>query len=472
MNLPLPRLSLFAAFLLLSFSNLPAESLVQPKPFLRVADGDTVVFVGDSITHQALYTQYVENFFYTRYPERRIRFHNAGVSGDRAGDALARFSDDVASHQPAFVTVLLGMNDGKYEPFTPGTFAEYSTGVEELLGRIEQLEAEPVLLSPTMFDHHQLALRKADETFRFRERPFDGAYNSLMAYYGAWLREQAGKRQVPFVNLWGPLNDLTFAMRRSEPDFTLVEDAIHPGAAGQFVMAFSILSASQQERRGVSSITIQKRGERWIAGRNESISDLAVARSGEEISFIHLAKALPWVAVEPASTEELRWGPSAPARVGYELTKAGHKLSAERFRVNGLPEGSYELRIDDVLVGTFTHLQVEATVELQKYDHTPQSQQAIQVAELNRTRNDEAVRPMRGLWSRIKGLRGSGNRERFEKELPALMEKIGKLQAQAAVYEEQIYEAARPMPRHYRLTRVDPDSSGKGKTTRPAGGND
>src|SRR5690242_15012298 len=47
----------------------PADPRLTP-PFdkLDLKDGDTVVFLGDSITHQCLYTQYLEDFFYTRYP--------------------------------------------------------------------------------------------------------------------------------------------------------------------------------------------------------------------------------------------------------------------------------------------------------------------------------------------------------------------------------------------------------------------
>jgi lysophospholipase L1-like esterase len=102
-----------------------ARAQEQPRipASLDLEDGDTMVFLGDSITHQCLYTQYVENFFHTRYPERRIHFHNAGVSGDRAADALARFDDDVAAFQPKYVTILLGMNDGSYEDYQPDTFA-------------------------------------------------------------------------------------------------------------------------------------------------------------------------------------------------------------------------------------------------------------------------------------------------------------------------------------------------------------
>src|SRR5688572_18385548 len=90
------------------------EAAVEFQPIhskIQLKSGDTLVFLGDSITHQCLYTQYVEDYFYTRYPKRRIHFHNAGVGGDRATNALARFDEDVASFKPKYVTILLGMND-------------------------------------------------------------------------------------------------------------------------------------------------------------------------------------------------------------------------------------------------------------------------------------------------------------------------------------------------------------------------
>ena len=189
---------------------------------IDLQDGDTFVFLGDSITHQCLYTQYVENFFYTRYPDRRIKFHNSGVSGDRAADALARFDEDVAKFKPKYVSILLGMNDGQYEDFSDQTFQTYATGMKEIVARIREAGGQPIALSPTMFDHHQLAIQKQNPEYRFGKRDFSKQYNFLMAFYGAWLRETAGAEGIPFVNLWGPLNDFTFTQRRTEPDFTLV----------------------------------------------------------------------------------------------------------------------------------------------------------------------------------------------------------------------------------------------------------
>ncbi|MCB1228243.1 MAG: hypothetical protein KDK99_20725, partial [Verrucomicrobiales bacterium] len=62
---------------------------VAEDAWLDPQDGDTMVFAGDSITHECLYTQYIEDFFFTRFPERAIHFHNAGVRGDAAADVLA-----------------------------------------------------------------------------------------------------------------------------------------------------------------------------------------------------------------------------------------------------------------------------------------------------------------------------------------------------------------------------------------------
>src|SRR5215469_14646306 len=46
-------------------------------------DGDRVVFYGDSITEQRLYTTYVEHYCTTHYPDRRITFINTGWGGDK-----------------------------------------------------------------------------------------------------------------------------------------------------------------------------------------------------------------------------------------------------------------------------------------------------------------------------------------------------------------------------------------------------
>src|SRR6187399_1959688 len=112
----------FAAASSLQAQQKPAQpekpiGAIVPAPTrgLGLKDGDRFIFIGDSITHQCLYTQFVENFYYTRNPEKRLHFRNAGVSGDKAQDALNRFDEDIASFKPTIATILLGMNDGTYK---------------------------------------------------------------------------------------------------------------------------------------------------------------------------------------------------------------------------------------------------------------------------------------------------------------------------------------------------------------------
>src|SRR6185295_12861719 len=117
--------AIFAGLVHFATSAARAQDFKAPVARLDLVAGDSVVFLGDSITHQRLYTQYVEDFYYTRFPGLKIKFHNAGVGGARARDALDRFDRDVAAYKPKYVTVLLGMNDGSYIPYDEKTFQTY-----------------------------------------------------------------------------------------------------------------------------------------------------------------------------------------------------------------------------------------------------------------------------------------------------------------------------------------------------------
>ena len=46
-------------------------------------DGDRVVFYGDSITDQRLYTTFAETYVVTRFPKKNVVFVHSGWGGDR-----------------------------------------------------------------------------------------------------------------------------------------------------------------------------------------------------------------------------------------------------------------------------------------------------------------------------------------------------------------------------------------------------
>jgi lysophospholipase L1-like esterase len=444
------RIALFA-FLTLVAPLLAQNPPPEFKPMLagiELKDGDTLVFLGDSITHQCLYTQYIEDYFYTRHPERRIHFHNSGVGGDRAADALARFDDDVAALKPKYVTLLLGMNDGSYTKFEPQIFETYEKCMTELLDKIAAIGATAIPMTPTMHDARAARMRKPAE-------PRDTYYNAVLAYYGTWLREVAGQRGLGFVNMWAPLNDLTMEQRKKEPNFTLIKDAVHPDAPGQVVMACAILN-DMIPRSTVSQIVVRqqpKTGKFTIVAVNGKASDL---QAGEDkISFTFKANALPWV-LPPEAAD------------GCKLTRAGHRYSNEKITAGNLKPGRYELRIDGELVGVYTEGQLASGVELEANEKTPQYQQALKVAMLNKERNERAVKPMRDLWGRLKGQRrdvwrveqggdkdaAASKRAAFEKWLPEFKAGVAEKIALAKQFEDRIYQANQPVARKYELSRV------------------
>jgi lysophospholipase L1-like esterase len=432
------------SFLLLA--RLPAAETKLPPKFVP-ASGVTVVFLGDSITAQCLYTQYVENYFYTRYPHLRLRFHNAGVSGDTTADALARFDRDVAAYQPKYVTILLGMNDGAAKVFEPALFDTYQTGMRALVAKIRAIGATPIVLTPTMYDVKATQLNPKPDS-----RGRGGYYNGVLAFYGAWLREFAGEESASFVDLYGPLNQFTQQSRKSAPDFTMIPDGIHPDAGGQIIMAYSLVSdLGLSKRSSTIELTRGAGGDAVSKVTGGKITDARYTATG--IEFIFHPAGLPMSVPEAA-------------KAGAALIPLGHRLSYEALYVHGLAAGRYQLFINDQPIGEYAADTLASKLELETNERTPQYQQAVRVAALNAQRNEQSVLPLRDLWryrkivQRIRNdLAVSPNDEAIQRRLAVHGEKLKNIEADATKYEaigkaleDQIYQANQPQPLRFRIT--------------------
>jgi len=87
----------------------------------KIQDGQTVVFIGDSITDCGRrateapygngYVKLAIDLITARYPERRIRYFNEGIGGNTVEDLRNRWHDDVLVHKPDWVTIKIGIND-------------------------------------------------------------------------------------------------------------------------------------------------------------------------------------------------------------------------------------------------------------------------------------------------------------------------------------------------------------------------
>jgi lysophospholipase L1-like esterase len=448
LHLPPVALTLSCSIVSLLFANAqtpaPASGTFLPiAPRVELKDGDTFVFLGDSITHQCLYTQYVEDYVYTRYPQRRIHFHNAGVGGDVALNALDRFEEDVAAHKPQFVSILLGMNDGSYRPFDQAVFDRYQTGMTTILDRIQALGAAAIPMTPTM--HDARAARMGPRAIE----PRDTYYNGVLSLYGAWLREMALQRGLGFVDMYSPLNQITLDQRRSLPEWTMIKDAVHPGSTGQVVMAAALITDAFPKTQ-VCGITLSEKGGKWVA--NVSNGKVTDGSELEKRTVTVQSNALPWV-LPPDAAE------------GYKLVHAGHRMSNEKLTVRNLAPGSYEVRIDGAPIGKWTEAQLASGVEIEENTATPQYQQALKVAELNQKRNREFYVKIRGEFAALKGQRNKMNKAagtpdeaaakaEFEKYHASMTERVKPLLQEARALEDEIYKVNQPVPHKFEIITV------------------
>jgi len=438
----------FAGLALLAISA-RADNLKSPLKSLDLEDGDSVVFLGDSITHQCLYTQYVEDYYYTRFPKLRIKFHNAGVGGARARDALDRFDRDVAAYKPKCVTVLLGMNDGSYRPYDDNTFQTYRKDMTELVAKIREIGAIPVLMTPTMYDARAARMPDAKAPAESIE-----LYNSTLAYYGAWLREKAVESGDGFVDMYSLLNNLTLAARKTDPDFTMIKDAVHPDPPGQLVMAFALLNDLDSPAT-ISEIKIALSSKEPTAETaGGKLSGLKSSAAGLE--FTWAAEALPFVV--PSEAEP-----------GAKMLYLGHSLGREVLAATGLPAAAYELKIDDESVAIFTATHLARGVELEENDKTPEHFQAAEIARLNKQRNDGPVKQLRNEWSQMQqyyrlkrqaeadpnNAEAAKNLKVQANKMEGLEERIAKHEQAAKDIEDRIFEGNRPAPHKYAISPVE-----------------
>ena len=438
------------ALLLISVVPCAGRQFKKTLDTIELSDGDTLVFCGDSITHQCLYTQYIEDYFYTRYPERKIHLRNAGIGGDTASDVLVRFEDDIAAFKPKYVTVLIGMNDGQYTGFKNEIFNTYRNDMTKLADKIKEIGSTAVLITPTIYD-----LRPALMGDNWVQPDTAGKihYNAVLAFFGTWVRQIADERGLGFVNMYEPLNRITREQRKTDPEFTMVEDSVHPGPDGQLVMALAFLTDINADPV-VSTINIVREKDKWST-KIEKGKLSQIKTTDDKIGFTFSADSLPWVV-------------PAEAALGYRISGAGRKMSRETIRIVGLKPGKYELRIDGNKVGTYGYAEFAGGVQLQENSKTPQYAQAMKVAMLNKKRNDEVVQPTRDLWLHLKiwRLRLAGvepededdNRQLekldprdFDEWYTEFKKDTARLLKKAEQFENEIRQINKPRPHKYEI---------------------
>lgn len=341
-----------------------------PQPFQK---GDTVCFIGDSITHGGKYQAFVYLFYATRFPDREIKMFNCGISGDSAAGACRRLEWDILVHKPTAATVLLGMNDvgrtlyGKDKTddnsrrSQQNAISAYAGNMAKLAEGLKRANVKTTYLTPTIYE--QNADTGTENLF---------GCNEGLQRCGQEAAKIAEKVGCPVIDVHAAMNAVNERMQKEDPTFTLVgRDRVHPGDVGHFVVAYTLLKA-QGVPRCVSKIVIAAESGAVKEQANCQVSDLKA--SSTQVSFECLERALPYPVPKPAAD-------------ALKLVPFEQELNQQILKIDGLASGDYELRIDGQLVGQYDAASLTSGVNLAANPKTPQYQQAQQVSQLNAKRH-------------------------------------------------------------------------------------
>ena len=336
----------------------------------RFADGERVVFVGDSITHGGGFVADLQLFQSLRHPGSGAKILNAGISGGTVSQALGRFDNDIMRLNPDRVFVMFGMNDvrrGSWNDLVPNerdaaarrdALDAYAANQRQLADRFAAAGVKTVLVTPSPFDQYTV-----------REKANSAACNDGLARCSDIVRTLAAERHLGCVDFHAPLT----AIQKANLETVFCPDRVHPQALGHLLMA-SLVLEEICEPPTVAQVSVDARtGEVWARAnkrkkpetRNAVVS--AVRKLPNGVAFTYAPKALP-LPKTPTYLEANRFRP---------LTE---RFNQEVFYVLDLPEGAYELAFDGTSVGTFSAVDLEKGVNVALLD-TPNQKRALAAAE-------------------------------------------------------------------------------------------
>ncbi len=346
-------------------------------------DGDAVCFVGDSITRDGRYLEYITSYYLTRFPDQKIRFFNCGIAGDAGPGALRRLDWDVLPHKPTFISVMLGMNDvqrdlygkDKSDGETLGKRARaleyYQKNMTVLLeAMVRQAHARAILITPSPYD----------QTAELAAPNFFGTDDAL-AQCSDMVKKLAQQFDAPVADFHAVMSELNIEHQKNNPQFTLIGgDRVHPGDAGHLIMAYLFLKA-QGAPSVVSRTVLDAQNGRMIECENAEIHSVSVNES--RLAWECLEKALPFP-IPATAHEVLSWIPLEA------------ELNRQILKVTGLRSGMNQLFIDGISCGQYSDQEFQEGILLGFNPQTPQYQQAQKVLLLNekRTRLEVRVRKM------------------------------------------------------------------------------
>ncbi len=409
-----------------------------------IRDGDRVVFLGDSITEQRLYTTYLEAYTLARHPDWNLTFRNVGWGGDTAWlrqrshpDEGALFAAgpeqqqtmveaavkqglerDVLPLRPTAVTIKFGMNDHSYQPFREDIFRAYVRSQSELADVLQSAGARVAFLTPQPIEEK-------------RPDPDKDERNMSLRKFSDGLKEVAARHDAVFVDQFAPYMSLMLQERASNPAaFIGGGDAVHPGPPGHTLMAWAILKGLGAPAL-VSSVEIDS-SARKIASTDHCRADHLEVTDGN-MTFDRLDEALPMPI-------------DARAEPALKLAPVLDELSQYQLRVTGLPAGNYQVKMDGESLGQTSSDKLAEGWNLSNHPG-PVTRQTRKLLDLVYKKNDVYFRR----WRQVQLFALPDWAENPSTEAGRKAE-LETLDARIADLEAQINVARKPVSHHFEVT--------------------
>ncbi len=344
---------LLAMFVLCLMGNIAVAE--ETKKFL-LKGNETVIFFGDSITQNGAYVNYFEAYLLTRFPNKRFRVINHGISSETISGtteknrksprpwAHNRFERDVTKWKPDLVISCFGMNDGNYRPPDKARYKKYQVGNRRLIQRVrDEAKSKLIIMTSPPYDPYQ---RKVSDpkakTFHYGFAAVN--YDETLSQYSKWLLTLRQKGET-IVDLHTKINQHLQMRRKENVSFYLSPDAVHPNETGHWLMAeYLLLAMHAPADAGSCSIDILKK--KIIQG------DVANLNVGNAVVTFN------WTSPLPMPMDKLWDGKS------IALEKVASRLNHYQLQVTGLIAPQYQLEANNVKVGVFTKADLEKGINL------------------------------------------------------------------------------------------------------------
>lgn len=234
---------------------IPADTQPEPAPGARAfVSAKRVVILGDSITYDGKWVDYLETWLRVAYPEAQTEILNLGLPSETASglseaghaggsfprpDVHERLERVLQKTHPDLILACYGMNDGIYFPLAEDRFKAFQDGIQRLHEKAAHEGIRVIHLTPPVFDPVPLEGRTLPMGRDAYPQPFEG-YNQVLDQYSAWLVAQRGQGwQV--IDVHEAMNQFLIQQRGVNPKFTVSPDGVHPNAQGHWLIAREIL---------------------------------------------------------------------------------------------------------------------------------------------------------------------------------------------------------------------------------------